>query len=161
MFEIIYKGLYVIYESVDLVYSAGMVATFFENGKVGICKPFNVPIGFYVRDSTEENMVGRATVAIGFGQYKTDGHEQGDQYSSQDLLYCSYNGKITNDPSYIGNPIIGVVSSSEIDGLCFITQFSNLESVYKNNRKVKEPETPVESTVTKGFNRYRALLDKN
>lgn len=162
MFNIYCKGAIISYSSSELVYKAGMVATFTGFREVGICRPHMVPAGFFINDSDTLNFNSvcspRVGIAIGFGEYETDVYEN-NEYQVRDLLYCSENGKITNNSYYRSNPIIGIVNGFR-GNVFFISIFSNLESVFNFFEKEKEPETPVNKGVSGKFNRYTALLNK-
>ena len=101
----------------------GMVATFSGNREVGLCSPNMVPVGFFVNDTISINDTnGRNAflfstndmirIAVG-GEFQTDVFEPGI-YQVNDFLYCSHNGKISNDPQYRGNIIIGIVNLVEL-----------------------------------------------
>jgi len=116
----------------------GMVATFSANRIVTICRPNNMPIGFFIydynyyHDLPDEvyivNHMPGVTIAVGQGEYSTDVYEDGT-YKINDLLYCGGSGRISNSKIYRGNPIIGIVNSVCEDEIGFITSFSNLEMI--------------------------------
>lgn len=96
----------------------GMVATYTDNREVGLCSPDTVPVGFFMNDTNSASPYetptfpgGRANIAVG-GELQTDVFEPGT-YQINDFLYCSHNGKISNDPQYRGNIIIGIVNLIE------------------------------------------------
>jgi hypothetical protein len=97
---------------------AGMVATFVDNYTVGRCDHKSVPMGFFIKDSGPSALV--VEIVMGLASLKTDVFEKG-VYKIQDFLYCSRNGKITNERKYRGNIILGVVNSVEKNAIGFIT----------------------------------------
>ena len=110
---------------------AGMVATFSGNRTVKVCDHRSIPIGLFVTDLDPlpyENQTpnySTVTVAVGQGEYQTDLYEKGHQpYEINDVLYCSKNGKVTNEPKYQGGIIIGIVNFVEENLIGFITCFS-------------------------------------
>jgi len=160
MFEILYNALVCTYNFNETSVSGGMIATFTSNRTVGICKPNQLPIGFFMEDYPTENYYASSVtnfsqvrIAIGIGEYRTDIHEEGF-YNINDLLYCNPEGKLTNNPIYIRNPIVGIVNCVEDNVIGFLTVFDNLESIYIPDIK-KEIKPPSKSK--RKFNRYTAL----
>jgi hypothetical protein len=104
----------------------GMVATFTGNREIGLCSPDTVPVGFFMNDTNSMDpyeSVGfgdtKATIAVG-GELQTDVFEPGT-YQVNDFLYCSHNGKISNDSQYRGNIIVGIVNYVESRLIGFLT----------------------------------------
>ena len=119
----------------------GMVATFTGNREVGLCGPDNVPVGFFVCDTNsmnpfEYNPDSRTTIAVG-GELQTDVFEPGT-YQVNDFLYCSHNGKISNDPQYRGNIIIGIVNTVAPPLIGFLTCFTRGLDINANLIPVKK-----------------------
>ena len=163
MFQALYRTLMVSYKTYESTWAPGMIATFSGTREVGKCTPSDVPIGFFVNNPLDENISvvdPTATISIGLGEYQTDVYEPGT-FSPQDLLYCSYESKVSNNQTYRGNPVIGIVSGMDGSDLYFISHFSNLESVNKNFRNYEEPEIPTDKGSPGYFNRYTALLGDN
>jgi hypothetical protein len=74
--------------------------------------------------------MGVLTINGGFGKYQTDIFEK-NEYKINDFLYCSENGKISNEDRYIGNIIIGVVNFVSNDKIGFVVCFArNLEEQF-------------------------------
>jgi len=164
MFEILYNALVCTYNFNETSVSGGMIATFTSNRTVGICKPNQLPIGFFMEDYPTENYYASSVtnfsqvrIAIGIGEYRTDIHEEGF-YNINDLLYCNPEGKITNNLLYKGNPIVGIVNYVENNVIGFLSIFDNLESI--NKPVVKEKIKPPSRSKNK-FNRYTALMRRN
>ena len=131
MLNIIHReGLYS-FKTDNLDYNAGMVATFIGNRQVGICNDKTIPVGFFVHDSCRESIVFDATIekastgviAVGHGEFQTDIFEK-SEYKHNDFLYCSCNGKITNETKYRGNFVLGIVNSVTEKEIGFITCFT-------------------------------------
>lgn len=162
MFQILYRAHVCAYEINKVSILGGMVATFIGNRKVGICRPGQLPIGFFMEDYPDQNffdssvMFPHGKVVVGIAEYKTDVFEPG-LYLINDLLYCGEEGKITNSPIYRGNPIVGVVNNTLDNLIGFISAFGNLESVSK--QEIKEEIKPPSKSKGK-FNRYTALKGK-
>jgi len=128
MLNIIYKvGMYCYnLNPASPVALGGMVATFTGNREVGLCSPDTVPMGFFLHDTNSMDPyesvgygVAKTTIAVG-GELQTDVFEPGT-YQVNDFLYCSHNGKISNDSQYRGNIIIGVVNLVESPLIGFLT----------------------------------------
>jgi hypothetical protein len=108
--------------------TGGMLATFSADREVTICDDKSVPIGFFIQDIDIKNH-GRShgdavvSVVLGQGEYETDIFEKSD-YKIQNFLYCSCNGKISDEERYRGNIIIGIVNSVSDDKIGFITCFA-------------------------------------
>lgn len=144
----------------------GMIATFSGNREVDICTNKTLPIGFFSQDFTPESHETAFTermlaVLIGQGEYQTDVFEKPRQtatfekncvYRLNDLLYCSCNGKITNEEYYRGGVIVGIVNYVSDDLIGFIAQLHNLESLNKSHQFCQEPPIRI--------NRYDIALDK-
>jgi len=137
MFNIIYRGALYSYQCESLDFQAGMIATFSGNRGIKIASDKDVPIGFFINSSDgnpfeyiESGVDSHQAIAVGQGEYVTDTIEPGE-YKINDFLYCSCNGKITNEKIYWGNIIIGIVNSVEGSLIGFVTCFAKgLESVY-------------------------------
>lgn len=169
MLTILYKSLIGAYQlsNFETEILGGMVATFTGNREVGICKPNQVPLGFFIENLPDPrdpntplyNLPSNPAirVAMGFGEYQTDVYDKKGLYRINDLLYCDINGKITNNPAYKGNPIIGIVNMIENGQLGFISIFSNLESA--SEPEIKKTISKTKKTVNK-FNRYTAAKGK-
>ncbi len=135
MLNIVYRpdGLYNYHLEDGIEVSAGMVATYCGNREVTICRPSNLPVGFFISEkdpffNVHSDPVEWTTVGIGQGEYETDIYEDGT-YKVDDILYCGGTGKISNSKIYRGNPIIGIVCSVKDDMVGFISVFANLEAV--------------------------------
>jgi len=127
MFKIIYRtGIYCYKTKVPL-HSGGMIASFCGNREVTICSPKSRAIGFFAYDGNVLFETGIASICIGQGEYQTDVYEPG-KYEIEDLLYCSPNGKITNNPEFKGQ-LIGIVNHVCEEYVGFITAFSYQESI--------------------------------
>ena len=100
---------------------------------------------------------GQTPILVGVGEYRTDMFEE-SKYKIGDLLYCSCNGKITNETQYRGDITIGIVnaitkinhnySSQETTAIGFLSCFAS----------------PFERPIPKKketFNRYRILKNEN
>ena len=91
-------------------FQAGQIVTFLKNNEISICNDKQFPIGFLSCDSsnmTQSNS--NVSFEIGPGQFRTDVFEP-SVYKINDYLYCSKNGKITNEKKYKGNIILGIVN---------------------------------------------------
>ena len=105
----------------------GMVATIADNGTVKTCTDKDLPAGFFLTEYFDEFpkhkkcifWTDRVVLSIGPNRFETDEHEPG-KYHINDLLYCSPNGKVTNDKRYKGNYIIGIVCSVKKNKIGFI-----------------------------------------
>jgi hypothetical protein len=136
MFNIIYRGSVYTYQCESPDFQAGMIATFSGNRGIKIANDKDVPIGFFINDSGGNPfervsfLDSHQAIAVGQGEYVTDVIEPGE-YTINDFLYCSCNGKITNEKIYWGNIIIGIVNSVEGSLIGFVTCFAKgLESIY-------------------------------
>jgi hypothetical protein len=132
MFNILYRGGIYTYRCVSLDFEAGMIATFSGNRSIKIATDKDIPIGFFTCGTGPFEQISNShiAIAIGQGEYVTDTIESGE-YKINDFLYCSCNGKLTNEKSYWGNIIIGIVNSVEGSLIGFVTCFAKgLESVY-------------------------------
>jgi hypothetical protein len=132
MFNIFYRSSLYTYRCESYDFKAGMIATFSGNQCIKIATDKDIPIGFFINDSGpfERSAELDQTIAVGQGGYVTDTVELG-KYKINDFLYCSCNGKITNEKMYCGNIIIGIVNNVEGPLIGFITCFAKgLESVY-------------------------------
>jgi hypothetical protein len=114
MITIIHKGIISSYETSpgnSISYQGGMIATFVQNRAVGICNDKSMPIGFFMEDFNNCESFGPPciTILMGQGEYQTDIFEK-SKYHINDFLYCSSNGKITNEVCYRGNVIVGIVN---------------------------------------------------
>jgi hypothetical protein len=112
----------------------GMIATFCEDRKVTLCNDSGIPAGFFIHDflhdfihnfCSDDISMCSASVAVGQGEYGTDIYEP-SIYNINDFLYCSSNGKITNESKYKGNIIIGIVNyvSDSDKKIGFVTCFA-------------------------------------
>jgi len=126
MFSMLYRtGCYSYFTRINIPYSAGMIATFTDNREVGICNDLTMPCGFFTTEVSPFGQSDRTFVAIGQGEYQTDVYEKPlKNYKLNDFLYCSKNGKITNESKYRGNIIIGIVNDVSEDYIGFITCFA-------------------------------------
>ena len=134
MLKIIYKGGLYEYLCNERDFNSrsiqgGMVATFTNNEEVGLCSAETVPMGFFMEGNepaTAYESIGygdlRVTVAVG-GTLQTDIFEP-VEYRINDFLYCSKDGKITNESLYRGNIIIGIVNHVEPGLIGFLTCFT-------------------------------------
>jgi len=111
--NILYRGGSFSYNCKATSYEAGMVVTFSGNREVDICDEIKMPIGFLANSSSSpyewSNPVS-AHILIGTSEFQTDVYEQG-VYKIGDFLYCSRNGKLTNEAGYRGNIIVGIVNT--------------------------------------------------
>ena len=131
MLRILYKsGLYnyPVLDGTKNAIEGGMVATFCSNRTVKKCSPGDIPCGFFWQDlppddtlyfSNFNNSV-MVSVLVGLGEFSTDVFEPGN-YRINDFLYCSENSKVTNDPKYKGNIIIGLVNYVTPEEIGFVT----------------------------------------
>jgi hypothetical protein len=134
MLKILYKtDIYTYsYVSNSDIFS-GQVVTFNGNREVRVCDSESIPIGFFTTDLDENYkfFMGtnyRCSVAVGQSELATDIFEP-SKYRINDFLYCSDNGKITNEKKYWGNIIFGIVNSVTPVEIGFITMFARgLES---------------------------------
>jgi hypothetical protein len=166
MIDVLYRSGFFSYTTKVLEYTAGMVATFSGNREVTICSDKAVPIGFF--SDTQPNSIpfdnsgaffsGSSTpILVGVGEYRTDIFEE-STYKINDFLYCSCNGKITNEARYRGNIIIGTVNyvsdkptgkpDDEIPLIGFVSCFA------------KGLEFPI-AKKKESFSRYRILKNEN
>jgi hypothetical protein len=128
-----YRGTTYNYQCDSFDFRAGMIATFSGNRCIKIATDKDIPIGFFIHDSAGSPFESfgsnsHQAIAVGQGEYMTDNIEPGE-YKINDLLYCSCNGKITNEKIYWGNIIIGIVNSVEGPLIGFVTCFTRgLES---------------------------------
>ena len=160
MLQIYYKTFIGAYNVSEINIKGGMVATFTGNKTVGICRPGQMPIGFFLEDYPVENVFESAStdfskvpVAMGIGDYMTDTYEKGT-YKISDLLYCDKEGIITNNTIYRGNPVVGIVNSVENNLIGFLSLFDNLESA---SMPETEKKIMKKSKSKNKFNRYTAL----
>ena len=96
-----------------------MLGTLIGNRMVGICNDKSLPIGFFMEDKNDndhpqvdseiDEQTCMADILIGCGEYQTDIFES-SEYHINDFLYCSCDGKITNEICYKGNIVVGVVN---------------------------------------------------
>jgi hypothetical protein len=135
MLRMFYKsGIYTYRISCELSneIKAGMVASFsiFENKRITVCKNGMIPCGFFASDYNPilyHAGIRYLNVTAGPGEYSTDIFEP-SLYKINDYLYCSKNGRITNESKYKGSIIIGLVNSISDDEIVFLTLFArNLE----------------------------------
>jgi hypothetical protein len=143
MIDVLYRTGTFSYRTKNENVLGGMIATFSGNREVDICTNKTLPIGFFAHGYTAEPhetvfIKGMMAVLIGQGEYLTDVFErprQTDtfekicQYKVNDLLYCSCNGKITNERCYRGGVIVGIVNYVSDDSIGFIAQLHNLEAI--------------------------------
>lgn len=129
MLKILYKTAIYTYSCVQNndIFS-GQVATFNSNREVRVCDSKSIPVGFFITDLDETCRLPtgvnyRFSVAIGQSELATDIFEP-SEYRINDFLYCSDNGKITNEKKYRGNIIIGIVNSVAPEEIGFITMFA-------------------------------------
>lgn len=127
MLNIIYRsgGIYCYEYKGKKPIFAGMVATFSANRSVKICSNKTVPAGFFTWDHPHKDYhlppnFDKGCIAVGHGEYQTDIYEEG-LYKINDFLYCSCNGKITNNKKYKGNFIIGIVNYVDEKLVGFVT----------------------------------------
>ena len=84
---------------------SGMIATISGNNRVKICTDKDLPVGIFISEFYDEptmaGYVKRIVIASGTNRYKTNMFEK-SKYKVNDLLYCSPNGKITNEKKYKG-----------------------------------------------------------
>ena len=110
---------------------AGQVATFTGNRETKICRENDIPIGFFVDDYLKSDFwltSPRISVLVGQAEFVTDIYEP-SEYKINDFLYCSKNGRVTNESKYRGNIIIGVVNSFNPGELGLVTMFArNIEN---------------------------------
>lgn len=179
MLEILHGSAKYSYNTLDASFRAGMIATFVGNREIAICTDKTIPIGFFVNGSNEyrrvffvdgsneyrrpfENRIESVVIAVGQGEYQTDICEEGE-YRINDLLYCSPNGRITNNVFYRGNPTVGIVNSverSEFLWIGFITYFSNFESIFNNQKTIKPEILNRNVKIVTKRSRYTILLEK-
>ena len=120
MLNILYRTVTSTFHCKALVYEVGMVVTFSGNREVDICDDIKIPIGFLMESSNEsfvqvyrkEIKASVVNILTGNAEFQTDIVEQ-STYKIGDFLYCSRNGKLTNEAEYRGNIIIGIVNSVE------------------------------------------------
>lgn len=160
MLQTYYRALTCTYDVSEDGIIGGMVATFTGNKTIGICRPGQMPIGFFMEDYPSENDFvsattdfSKASIVVGIGDYITDTFEKGP-YKVNDLLYCNKEGMITNNTIYRGNPIVGIVNSVENGYIGFISLFDNLESA---SMPESEKKIMKKSKAKNKFNRYTAL----
>ena len=123
MIDIIYRGAIYSYEySNNNMILAGMVATFAGDRGVDLCTDKTIPIGFFMTDAIPPPFMppSHLSVMVGQAELRTDIFEK-SYYKITDFLYCSINGKITNESRYRGNIIIGIVNDLSEDKIGFIT----------------------------------------
>jgi hypothetical protein len=109
-------------------FKGGMVATFVGDRQVDICSDKSVPIGFFMHDTEINFLQNHATILVGQADLSTDVFEK-NQYKINDFLYCSRNGKLTNEAKYKGNIIIGIVNYVNMPFIGLITCFArNIEN---------------------------------
>jgi hypothetical protein len=141
MFKIIYKTVVFEYKFLnrkEKLY-AGTIVCFKENRIITTCDSKSVPCGIVARDSLSIYS-SQIPVLIGPLECSTDIYEPSD-YKINDFLYCSDNGKITNDKKYRGNIIVGLVNSVEKDRIGFVTILARgLEEKSEDPRYIKEQE---------------------
>jgi hypothetical protein len=139
---------------------SGMMASFTGNRTVGICKPNQLPIGFFIDDYSDSGFdptTINIRVAVGTGEYQVDIFQPGS-YSVNDLLYCGEDGIITNNTIYQRNPVVGIVNCVEDSLIGFISVLGNLKSL---NKFMIEEETISPLISKRGFNRYTSLFKKD
>jgi hypothetical protein len=124
MLKVIYRsGGFYIYQTEGNI-SGGIVATFVGDRKVKLCDDKSIPCGFILDDYQSLSQTRtHATLCIGQAELVTDIFEK-NEYKTQDFLYCSVNGKISNEVRYKGNIIIGIVNSVLENEIGFITCFA-------------------------------------
>jgi hypothetical protein len=123
MMEIIYRGNIYSYKYSNNMILAGMVATFVGDRGVDLCTDQTIPIGFFMTDAIPPLFMpssSHLSVMVGQAELRTDIFEE-SYYKITDFLYCSVNGKITNESRYRGNIIIGIVNDLSEDKIGFIT----------------------------------------
>ena len=138
MLRIIYKTSIYSYPYVGNDNSfSGQIASFVGNRSVMVCTDKMIPAGFFITDFDGIYNIWHthATIAVGQSELVTDKFEP-SKYKVNDFLYCSENGKVSNESRYRGNIIVGLVNSFTPTEIGFITMFA---------RGLENPITPVSS----------------
>jgi hypothetical protein len=157
MIDVLYRSGFFSYTTKVLEFTAGMVATFSGNREITVCSDKTVPIGFFSETQPNSIFESSTPILVGVGEYRTDIFEEGT-YKINDFLYCSCNGKITNEARYRGNIIIGTVNyvsdkptgkpDEEIPFIGFVSCFA------------KGLEFPI-AKKKESFSRYRIFKNEN
>lgn len=161
MLKVLYRTVFYAFTIDATTYETGQIVTFCGNRIVTICTSKDVPCGFLLSNS--ENNEQHPSVSIASlidGEFITDMFES-SEYHVNDFLYCSDNGRFSNETRYKGNVIIGIVNAiypeNEIGLKSMFTR--GLEDIQTSTRKIKIPE-PTRKIVDKSKLKFM-FLDKD